>query len=94
MLAPARTLQEADPLPHSWEVTSDSIAAWVAGQVGAPRLILIKPRGVGVHSSEAGGRDRPPPDGLVDPYFARALPAGVGWSIAPVDQVESWFRGL
>ena len=32
-----------DALPASWQVTSDSIAAWVAGQVGADRLVLIKP---------------------------------------------------
>ena len=29
-------------LPESWQVTSDSIAAWVAGQVGADRLVLVK----------------------------------------------------
>jgi 5-(aminomethyl)-3-furanmethanol phosphate kinase len=29
-------------LPASWEVTSDSIAAWVARQVGARRLVLVK----------------------------------------------------
>jgi aspartokinase-like uncharacterized kinase len=31
-----------DALPASWDVTSDSIAAWVAGQVGAGRLVLVK----------------------------------------------------
>ncbi len=31
-----------DRLPASWGVTSDSIAAWVAGQAGAGRLVLIK----------------------------------------------------
>jgi 5-(aminomethyl)-3-furanmethanol phosphate kinase len=31
-----------DRLPASWEVTSDSIAAWVAGEVGAERLVLVK----------------------------------------------------
>jgi aspartokinase-like uncharacterized kinase len=31
-----------DQLPASWEVTSDSIAAWVAGRVGAGRLVLVK----------------------------------------------------
>jgi 5-(aminomethyl)-3-furanmethanol phosphate kinase len=31
-----------DQLPASWEVTSDSIAAWVAGQIGAERLVLVK----------------------------------------------------
>jgi 5-(aminomethyl)-3-furanmethanol phosphate kinase len=29
-------------LPASWQVTSDSIAAWVAGEVGAERLVLVK----------------------------------------------------
>jgi 5-(aminomethyl)-3-furanmethanol phosphate kinase len=31
-----------DPLPASWQVTSDSIAAWVADQAGAGRLVLVK----------------------------------------------------
>jgi 5-(aminomethyl)-3-furanmethanol phosphate kinase len=31
-----------DRLPASWEVTSDSIAAWVADRVGARRLVLVK----------------------------------------------------
>ncbi len=31
-----------DGLPASWQVTSDSIAARVAGQAGAERLVLVK----------------------------------------------------
>jgi aspartokinase-like uncharacterized kinase len=31
-----------DALPVSWDVTSDSIAAWVADRVGAERLVLVK----------------------------------------------------
>jgi aspartokinase-like uncharacterized kinase len=31
-----------DQLPASWEVTSDSIAAWVAERAGAGRLVLVK----------------------------------------------------
>ena len=31
-----------DALPASWQVTSDSIAAWVADQAGAGRLVLVK----------------------------------------------------
>jgi 5-(aminomethyl)-3-furanmethanol phosphate kinase len=33
---------DLDTLPASWEVTSDSIAAWVAGRIGAGRLVLVK----------------------------------------------------
>lgn len=31
-----------DALPASWQVTSDSLAAWVADRVGAGRLVLVK----------------------------------------------------
>jgi 5-(aminomethyl)-3-furanmethanol phosphate kinase len=52
VLLPAALLA-ADPVPASWEVTSDSIAAWVAGVAQASRLVLVKPVG-GLH------RDWPP----------------------------------
>jgi 5-(aminomethyl)-3-furanmethanol phosphate kinase len=29
-------------IPQSWDVTSDSLAAWLAGRLGAERLILVK----------------------------------------------------
>ena len=59
VLAPSRWLRAADPLPHSWDVTSDSIAAWVAAELGARCLVLVKPPG-------ASGE-------VVDPYFHRVL---------------------
>jgi len=76
VLAPSRWLRDADPLPHSWDVTSDSLAAWIAGQVGTPRLVVIKPSG-------AEGSD------LVDPYFARTLPAGVTAVIVTADRIDA-----
>jgi aspartokinase-like uncharacterized kinase len=42
ILLPAALLIQADPLPHSWQVTSDSIAAWIAGLAGAAQLVLLK----------------------------------------------------
>lgn len=35
ILFPYRLLKARDPLPHSWDVTSDTIAAWVAKETGA-----------------------------------------------------------
>jgi aspartokinase-like uncharacterized kinase len=74
VLAPSRWIRLEDPLPHSWDVTSDSIAAWVAGQFGARRLVLIKPPGAIGH--------------LVDAHFERALPAGIDVHAVPGDQAE------
>jgi aspartokinase-like uncharacterized kinase len=81
VLAPSRWLREADPLPHTWDVTSDSIAAWVAGRVGARRLVLIKPAG-------AAGVD------LVDAYFSRALPAHVRPAIVRADDAVALHSAL
>jgi len=75
VIAPSDWLREVDPLPHSWDVTSDSIAAWIAGQVRASSLVLVKP-------PHAEGTD------LVDAQFARTLPAGVTSSIVTADRIE------
>lgn len=81
VLAPSRWLRDADPLPHSWDVTSDSIAAWVAGEVGARRLVLVKPPGAG--------------DQAVDPYFHRALPPEMASShVMAADQIDALRRCL
>lgn len=42
ILLPSAPVIQADPLPHSWQVTSDSIAAWVAHQTHCQRLVLLK----------------------------------------------------
>ena len=76
VLAPSRWLREADPLPHSWDVTSDSIAAWMAGALGARRVVLIKP------AAAIGAA-------LVDAHFARALPPGVRWNVLTAGRIDS-----
>ena len=38
---PSRLMFEENPLENSWDVTSDSIAAYVANQLGAIKLILV-----------------------------------------------------
>ena len=39
---PFRLLYEKDPLEHSWDVTSDSIAVYIASLIDAESLILVK----------------------------------------------------
>jgi 5-(aminomethyl)-3-furanmethanol phosphate kinase len=76
VLAPFRWLSEADPLPHSWDVTSDSIAAWIAGAAHARELMLVKAPG-------AGGA------ALVDDYFRTVLPPHVAARAIPADQAAA-----
>ena len=39
---PARMAAAAPDVEPSWRVTSDSLAAWLSGRIGAGRLILVK----------------------------------------------------
>jgi 5-(aminomethyl)-3-furanmethanol phosphate kinase len=43
---PSRMALAAD-IPASWDVTSDSLAAWLAGQLNARQLLLVKHVGLG-----------------------------------------------
>lgn len=42
---PASMLIGAPQIPESWDVTSDSLALWLARQTGASRLVLVKAPG-------------------------------------------------
>ena len=79
VLAPSQWLVAADPLPHTWEVTSDSIAAWVAGEVRASRLVLVKPPGARGSS-------------LVDRHFDRVLPQEVACDCLDADEAIDLLR--
>jgi len=73
VLLPYALVRERDPLPASWDVTADSIAAWVAGAARAGRLVLVK---------AVAGLD---PAEVTDPHLPTALrEAGVeAWVIGP-----------
>ncbi|BCV21931.1 hypothetical protein [Moorella sp. Hama-1] len=51
-------------LPRSWDVTSDSIAAYIAGWLGARLLVLLKSVDVGLEIKEP----------VVDAFFAKIVP--------------------
>jgi 5-(aminomethyl)-3-furanmethanol phosphate kinase len=64
VLAPYAWVRTADPLPHSWDITSDSIAAFIAHALGAHELVLVKPI-------------EGPANELVDRGFAASCPPGL-----------------
>lgn len=46
VLLPYCALRKIDPLPHSWNVTSDTIAAWVASELSTDLLLLKSVDGI------------------------------------------------
>jgi hypothetical protein len=71
VLLPYTLLRNTDPLPRSWDVTSDTISAWIASCLSLP-LILIK----SVDGIRSGGVlqdrvEREVPTEDVDPCFIR-----------------------
>lgn len=60
-----------DPLPESWETTTDSIAARIARDFPADTLVLLKSTWPGAGGS-AFDRTRASRSGFVDPFFPRA----------------------
>jgi aspartokinase-like uncharacterized kinase len=75
VLAPYRWMRDADVLPHSWDATGDSVAAFVAGAVDADLLVLVKP---------ASGTLAE----LTDRCFEDILPAGVVVVVVDAAEVE------
>jgi hypothetical protein len=80
ILSPDRFLEDhddrgLDPLPASWDVTSDTIAARIAVHLDASRLILLKSRALprGTRLSNAASL------GLVDPMFPTSQGSSTLW---------------
>jgi aspartokinase-like uncharacterized kinase len=62
----------AADIPQSWDVTSDSLAAWLAGKIGAKRLLLVKHVELacgGVRATDLAARH------IVDNAFSKFLSA-------------------
>jgi aspartokinase-like uncharacterized kinase len=80
-------MARAAALPESWALTSDSLAAWLAGALGAHRLVLVKhgrfdAAAVDVHDLVARG--------VVDPLFPRYLrqSGARAWLAAPTESAR------
>ena len=76
---PSSLALPAPDIPASWDVTSDSLAAWLAGKLGANALLLIKQTGA---FSGSDTIDSLAVRGIVDAGFAAMLPDGVDVHLA------------
>ncbi len=71
--SPAEMVLAAPDISASWDVTSDSLAAWLSGRLGAARLLLVKHGAFSdapVSAADLAAR------GVVDRAFPRYLAAG------------------
>jgi aspartokinase-like uncharacterized kinase len=78
--APERMVLAAPDVPASWDVTSDSLAAWLARVIEASRLVLVKACAV----PAAMERDAAAlaAAGIVDPCFPRFVAgANLQWRV-------------
>ncbi len=73
------TLAGADPaIPKSWDMTSDSLAAWLAGEIGAKDVALVKSCAV----DPAATLEDLTAAGIVDPLFRVYVERlGLSWSV-------------
>lgn len=76
VLLPGALVEREPSLERTFRLTSDSIAAWVAGRTGARRLLVLKSvRGLDRLAVNGGdGLGDLARRGVVDPLFARHLP--------------------
>ena len=56
-------------LPHTWDVTSDTIAAWVAATLGLDLLLLKSVDGIFINGILQQQVTRPVDTDVVDPFF-------------------------
>ena len=83
---PARMAMTAADIPASWQVTSDSLAAWLAGRLGASRLLLLKQVELPRQPVAAGALAE---QGVVDPAFPKFLKASgaAAFVLGPADHM-------
>jgi aspartokinase-like uncharacterized kinase len=76
----------ASDIEASWDVTSDSLAAWLVGKLGAEGLLLIKQTSA---FSDRDDIDSLAAKGIVDAAFAEMLPVGIDLHIAGPDDAAT-----
>lgn len=79
MWMPAQMCDAAAEIPQSWDVTSDSLAAWLAGRIGAQALLLVKQTDAFEAINDIGELAAA---GIVDPMLPSMLAPGTELHLA------------
>jgi aspartokinase-like uncharacterized kinase len=64
-------MKQEDPLPHRWDITSDTIAAWAAYRLGLNLVVLKSVDGIMDGCTPIDRINQPIESGEVDPGFIR-----------------------
>ena len=94
---PYCSVRKHDPLPHTWDVTSDSIAAWIADVLGLDLLLLKSVDGILEDGGLMNQVNIPVKTEVTDPFF---IPFVLGKKIkttiingSRIERVEKFLRG-
>ncbi|MEI8363018.1 MAG: uridylate kinase [Betaproteobacteria bacterium] len=66
---PSKMVLADDTIPKNWQVTSDSLSAWLANKLGAEQLILVKSKPLTYQKKSSVSLQRLIEDELVDSQF-------------------------
>lgn len=67
---PSKMVLADDTIPKNWEITSDSLSAWLANKLGAEQLILVKSKALLAYQTNAPTRlQHLVDDELIDKQF-------------------------
>ena len=76
---PSSLAVPAPDIRASWDITSDALAAWLAGKLGADALLLVKQTQAFSSGDDVASLTE---RGVVDAGFAAMLPADIGLHLA------------
>ncbi len=84
---PSQMVLADDEIPQNWEVTSDSLSAWLANKLNAKQLILVKSKSLDDYPNTISAHTLVE-DGLVDAQFLNFI-KGQGYQTQILNKSDS-----
>lgn len=93
---PSKMVLADDTLPKTWQVTSDSLSAWLANKMAAEQLVIVKSKSLAAYSKSAAiSIQSLVEDGFLDEGFSSFI-SGAQYQVNIVNKADcQWFaQGL